>query len=150
MKVVAMFLVCLAGCGGADPGQRFVGTWSFLSGTDSVSCPNGTTEVSLTGSLTIKPATDGGLLVLDGEGCNFVYTLEGDRATAAGKSCSFPVPALGQGVTARVTYDAITLQTEDGAKMTDSFSGKVAYTSSAGTLDCVFSGMATLDKVSPQ
>jgi hypothetical protein len=150
MRVVAMSLVCLAGCGAEDPGQRFMGTWSFASGTDSVSCPNGTTEVKLTGTLTIKPATEGGLLVLDGEGCNFTYALAGDRATASGKTCSFPVPALGQGVVAAVTYDAITLATRDGATMTDTFSGKVAYTSSAGTLDCVFGGMATLDKVSAQ
>jgi hypothetical protein len=60
------------------------------------------------------------------------------------------VPQLGQGVTAAVSYDAITLATSDGKMMTDTFTGKVAYTSSQGTLDCVFSGSAMLKKVSDQ
>lgn len=137
----------LAGCG-ADPAQPYLGTWSFASGTDNVSCPNGTTAAKLSGNVTIKRATDGSLLVLDAEGCNFTYQLDGDRAKASGRSCSFPVPELGQGVTAAVTYDAITLATSDGKTMDDSFSGTVAYSSSSGTLDCVFSGSATLQKLS--
>jgi hypothetical protein len=125
-----------------------MGTWSFASGTDNVSCPNGTTAAKLSGNVSIKRATDGSLLVLDPEGCNFSYTLEGERAKASGKSCSFPVPELGQGVTAAVQYDSIMLSTTDGKSMDDSFSGTVAYTSSSGTLDCVFSGTATLTKLS--
>ena len=60
------------------------------------------------------------------------------------------MPELGQGVTAAVTYDAITLSTRDGKSMDDTFSGTVAYSSSSGTLDCVFSGTATLTKLSDQ
>ena len=147
--LVALVAVVWAGCG-ADPAQPYLGTWSFASGTDNVSCPNGTTAAKLTGNVTIKRATDGSLLVLDAEGCNFSYQLDGARAKASGKSCSFPVPELGQGVTAAVTYDAITLSTSDGKTMDDSFSGTVAYSSSSGTLDCVFSGSATLQKLSDQ
>ena len=142
-------LVALAGCG-ADPAQPYLGTWSFASGTDNVSCPNGTTAAKLSGNVTIKRATDGSLLVLDPEGCNFTYTLDGARAKTSGKSCTFPVPELGQGVTAAVTYDSITLTTSDGNSMDDEFSGTAAYTSSSGTLDCVFSGTATLTKLSDE
>lgn len=145
----ALVALVFAGCGG-DPAQPYLGTWSFASGTDNVSCPNGTTAAKLSGNVTIKRATDGSLLVLDAEGCNFTYQLDGDRAKASGRSCSFPVPELGQGVTAAVTYDAITLSTSDGKTMDDSFSGTVAYSSSSGTLDCVFSGSATLQKLSDQ
>lgn len=145
----ALVALVFAGCG-ADPAQPYLGTWSFASGTDNVSCPNGTTAAKLSGNVTIKRATDGSLLVLDAEGCNFTYQLDGDRAKASGRSCSFPVPELGQGVTAAVTYDAITLSTSDGKTMDDSFSGTVAYSSSSGTLDCVFSGSATLQKLSDQ
>jgi hypothetical protein len=145
----ALFVLVLGGCS-ADPAQPYLGTWSFASGTDNVSCPNGTTAAKLSGNVTIKRATDGSLLVLDAEGCNFNYQLDGDRAKASGRSCSFPVPELGQGVTAAVTYDAITLSTSDGKTMDDSFSGTVAYSSSSGTLDCVFSGSATLQKLSDQ
>ena len=148
-RIAFICLVALAGCG-ADPAQRYMGTWSFASGTDNVSCPNGTTAAKLTGNVTIKRATDGSLLVLDPEGCNFNYMLDGERAKTAGKSCSFPVPELGQGVTAAVTYDSITLATSDGKSMDEDFSGTVAYTSSAGTLDCVFSGTATLTKLSDE
>ena len=143
------FVLALAGCG-ADPAQRYLGTWSFASGTDNVSCPNGTTAAMLGGNVTIKRATDGSLLVLDPEGCNFTYELDGDAAKASGRSCSFAVPELGQSVTAAVTYDAITLTTSDGKTMDDTFSGTVAYSSSSGTLDCVFSGTATLQKLSDQ
>jgi hypothetical protein len=143
------FALLVAGCG-SDPAARYMGTWSFASGTDNVSCPNGTTAAKLSGNVTIKRATDGSLLVLDPEGCNFTYELDGDRAKASGRSCSFPVPELGQGITAAVTYDTITLSTSDGKSMDDSFSGTVAYTSSSGTLDCVFSGTATLTKLSDQ
>src|SRR3954449_6372004 len=96
-------LVFVAGCGAADPADRYLGTWAFASGTDNVSCPNGTTAAKLTGNVTIKRATDGSLLVLDPEGCNFSYTMEGERAKTAGRSCSFAVPELGAGVTAAVT-----------------------------------------------
>lgn len=143
-------LVFLAGCGGgADPAQPFVGTWSFASGNDDVSCPNGTTSQRLSGSVTVKRGSDGGLVVLDAEGCNFSYTLAGDAATlSSAGTCQFPVPELGQGVTAAVDYDAITLTTGDGKTMSDSFAGKVAYSAASGTLDCVFSGSAMLNKVS--
>jgi hypothetical protein len=147
-------IVCLslfiAGCGAADPAQRFTGTWSFASGNDNVSCPNGTTAAKLTGNVTVKRATDGSLLVLDPEGCNFTYALDGASAKANGRSCSFPVPELGQGVTAAVTYDAITLTTSDGKTMDDTFSGTVIYTSSSGSINCVFSGDATLTKLSDE
>ncbi|MGZ3440990.1 MAG: hypothetical protein ACXVDD_15810 [Polyangia bacterium] len=150
-RCVALLLVTFAaGCGAADPAERYMGTWMFASGTDNVSCPNGTTAAKLTGNVTIKRATDGSLLVLDPEGCNFTYALEGERAKASARSCTFPVPELGAGVTAAVTYDTITLATSDGKSMDDSFSGTVTYNASTGALDCVFSGTAMLTKLSDQ
>jgi len=146
---LAFVLVVAAGCG-ADPAQPYMGTWSFASGSDNVSCPNGTTAAKLSGNVTIKRATDGSLLMLDPEGCNFTYALEGDHAKASARSCSFAVPELGQGVTAAATYDAITLFTADGKTMDDTFSGTVVYSSSSGAIDCVFSGDATLTKISAE
>ena len=150
LRLLFVSLLCCAGCGAAaDPARSFVGTWSFASGTDNVSCPNGTTAVSLTGNLTVKPGSDGGLTVLDAAGCNFAYTLAGADATLTGdKSCTFPVPELGQDVTADAAYDTITLSTTDAKTMGDTFSGKVTYTSPSGALDCVFSGSASLQKIS--
>lgn len=148
MHRIAFVLAVLAGCSSSDPAQPYMGTWSFASGTDNVSCPNGTTSTELTGNVTIKHATDGGLVVLDPEGCNFTYAFDGARASASMQSCSFPVPELGQGVTAAVRYDTITLDTSDGKTMNDSFSGTVTYRSSQGNLDCIFSGTATLNKLS--
>ncbi|MGZ3407237.1 MAG: hypothetical protein ACXVAN_12385 [Polyangia bacterium] len=150
-RCLALLLVIVAaGCGAADPAERYMGTWMFASGTDNVSCPNGTTAAKLTGNVTIKRATDGSLLVLDPEGCNFTYALDGERAKASARSCTFPVPELGAGVTAAVTYDTITLATSDGKSMDDSFSGTVTYNASTGALDCVFSGTAMLTKLSDQ
>ena len=143
-------LLLVAGSCAADPAQRYLGTWTFASGADNVSCPNGTNAAKLSGNVTIKRATDGSLLVLDPEGCNFTYALDGDRAKTSARSCSFPVPELGAGVSAAVTYDTITLATSDGESMDDSFSGTVVYNASTGALDCVFSGTATLTKISDQ
>lgn len=141
--------VLLAGCTSSNGGsldQQYLGTWSFSSGTDNVSCPNGTTSDALKGNFSIQKSA-GGLVVLDEDGCNFGYAVDDQSATTRNQSCSFPVPALGQGVTADVTYDLITLSTGDGETMTDTFNGKVTYKTSAGDLDCIFSGSATLAKV---
>jgi hypothetical protein len=143
-----LFLLVLAGCGGTDSVptamQQFLGTWAFSSGASyNVVCPNGTKPVSLTGSITVK-SDPAGLLVLDAAGCNFTYAVADHTASLGDKkTCSFPAE---QGVTADVTYDAITLTTSDGHQMSDVFSGKVRYTASTGTLDCAFSGAATLTR----
>jgi hypothetical protein len=146
---LASLLFFAVGCS-SDPATPYLGTWSFASGTDNVSCPNGTTAAQLTGNVTIKHATDGSLLVLDPEGCNFTYALDGDSAKTSARSCSFPVPELGAGVTAAATYDTITLTTSDGKSMDDTFSGSVVYNASTGMLNCIFSGTATLTKLSDQ
>ena len=146
----AFLFVLLAGCTSSNPDatleQQYVGTWSFSSGTDNVSCPNGTTSDPLKGNFSIQKSA-AGLVVLDDEGCNFGYVVDGSGATTRNQSCSFPVPQLGQGVTADVTYDLITLTTGDGETMTDTFNGKVTYKTSAGDVDCIFSGSAQLSKV---
>src|SRR2546430_8366 len=101
IRCVALLLVIVAaGCGAADPAERYLGTWTFASGTDNVSCPNGNTAAKLSGNVTVKRATDGSLLVLDPEGCNFTYALDGQSAKTNARSCTFPVPELGAGVTA--------------------------------------------------
>jgi hypothetical protein len=147
-RTLALVALVVVGCS-SDPAKPYLGTWSFASGADNVSCPSGTSAAQLTGNVTIKRASDGaGLVVLDPEGCNFDYALDGDRAAASAQSCSFPVPELGQGVTAAVTYDTITLDTSDGKTMNDTFSGTVVYSSSAGNDNCIFSGTAMLNKVS--
>jgi len=143
-------IVLLAACGSTEPtaAEQFLGTWSFASGSDNIVCPSGTTSQALSGTITVQKK-DAGLLVLDAAGCNFTYALSSDQATlGSDKSCSFAVPQLGQGATADVTYDAITLSTHDGKSMTDVFSGQARYTTSAGSQDCAFSGSATLSKVS--
>jgi hypothetical protein len=149
IRFVALLLF-VTGCGAADPADRYMGTWTFASGTDNVSCPNGNSAAKLSGNVTIKRATDGSLLVLDPEGCNFTYALDGQSAKTNARSCTFPVPELGAGVTAAATYDTITLATSDGKSMDDTFSGSVVYNASTGMLNCVFSGTATLTKLSEQ
>jgi hypothetical protein len=145
MRLILMLVACTSQPESSSF-ELFAGTWSFTSGSDNVVCPSGTTAQALSGNVTIARQGDG-LVVMDAAGCNFVYTLSGDRATlGANKSCSFAVPQLGQGATADVTYDDITLVTSDGAKMSDVFSGKARYTTPAGSQDCAFSGSAMLSK----
>jgi hypothetical protein len=146
-------LLFVVGCGAAEtpatPEQQFLGTWQFASGDNRVVCPTGTTSQKLTGNVTVQKQSGGGLVVVDAASCNFAYTLSGDVATlGSDKACSFAVPELGQGATADVTYDGITLTTHDGKSMTDVFNGQAHYTTSAGSQDCAFSGSATLSKLS--
>lgn len=148
-KLALSFTLALAlgGCGGSAP-SPFVGTWSFTEGTDNVTCPTGNTSQTLNGNVTIKESVDGnGLVVLDSEGCNFGYSVSGSVATASNAMCTRAAPEVGMGVTAAVTYSNITLTTTDGMAMNDVFAGTVSFSSSAGKLDCTFSGSAKLKKV---
>jgi hypothetical protein len=146
--LVTLLLGCSASNPAATPEQQFLGTWSFASGNDNIVCPNGTTAQKVSGKITVEAASAGGLVVLDDAGCNFNYSLSGHQATlGADKSCSFAVPQLGQGASANVTYDTITLVTDDGESMSDVFGGKAHYTTPSGGEDCAFSGSATLSKV---
>lgn len=149
--LLSVSLACFAGCSSPNPEHKFVGTWAFASGSDDVTCPNGTNSVKLKGNVIAKPASSGGLVVLDDQGCNFTYAVAGDQADLQGnRECKFAVPELGQGVTADVTYDSITLAVADGGTLRDTFTGKVSYLSSAGSLACIFSGSGTLTRVSDQ
>jgi hypothetical protein len=139
--------IALVGCSGPDPATDYLGTWTFASGTDNVTCPTGTTAQALTGNITIKKGTASDLVVLDAEACNFAYTLTGTAATTANAMCTRPAPEVGTGVTAATTFSNITLNTADAKTMTDTFAGTVAFTSSAGTLNCTFSGSAMLNKI---
>ena len=126
-RIVLLSSLVLAGCG-ANPAQRFTGTWSFASGSDNVSCPNGTTATKLTGNVTIKHATDGACSCSIPRAATSptrsTATQRHGRTAARAASLS---PSSAQGVTAAVTYDAITLATSDGKDMDDSFSGTVVY-----------------------
>jgi hypothetical protein len=145
------WIILLAACTSQQPEQSgfelLLGTWSFSSGSENIVCPSGTTAQALSGNISIV-RKDAGVQVMDPAACNFTYDVSGDRATlGADKSCSFAVPQLGQGATAAVTYDDITLSSSDGATMSDVFSGKVRYTTAQGSEDCAFSGSAMLSKV---
>jgi hypothetical protein len=145
----SLLSVCLVmcACGAAADRDKFLGAWTFKPTDYAVTCPTGVSMVRLSGTLNVKADTGAsGITVLDGKSCNFAYDVKGNAASASKRTCSWPEPSLGQGVTANATYDTITLLTADGASMTDTFVGTVAFTSSAGTLDCTFNGTATLER----
>jgi len=145
------WIILLAACTSQQPElsgfELLVGTWSFSSGSENIVCPSGNTAQALSGNITIV-RKDAGVQVMDPAACNFTYDVSGNRATlGANKSCTFSVPQLGQGATAAVTYEDITLTANEGT-MSDVFSGKVRYTTTQGSEDCAFSGSAMLSKVS--
>ena len=149
IRFATLALVAAVGCS-SDPARPYTGTWSFASGSDNVSCPNGTTATALQGNVTIKPASNGGLLVLDPEGCNFTYGFDGSRASASAQNVLVRRPRARRRRHRRRHLRHHQLATDDGKTMDDTFSGTVVYTSSAGALDCIFSGTATLTKVSDE
>jgi hypothetical protein len=127
--------VALMGCGGGK--TDFVGTWSD-TGSESITCSNGTTKAGAVGGNTVLvEGTDSDLVETSSSGCNIKMTVSGNTATAiAGQSC------LSSGTTVTVTSDVITLS---GDKK--SFTQTVAASATANGNTCNVTGTVSGTKV---
>jgi len=140
-----------AGCGGGEsPYARFIGTWQSVAGsTIQAACPApvGNVNNELRGNLQILPALDANLVVLDPNGCDPLFTVSGNVATAtANLSCSHPGQQMG--VTQEDVYTSLTLTTVDGKTLQHAGMGNATFTSAAGSLRCTFTVNANWKKVS--
>jgi hypothetical protein len=145
-------VVCLAaGCGdGASPFASFIGTWQAQAGSQiQAVCPQpvGNVNTDVRGNLEVLPAIDADLVTLDPNGCDPLFKVTGNVATATGNlSCSHPGQMMG--VTQENQYTSLTLTTVDGKTMMQAAMGNVTFRSAAGTLSCTFTANATWKKVS--
>jgi hypothetical protein len=98
---VGTFGVLAAGgcCGGESPYARFIGTWQSVAGsTIQAACPApvGNVTNDLRGNLQILPALDANLVALDPNGCDPLFMVSGNVATATGNlSCTHPGQQMG-------------------------------------------------------
>jgi hypothetical protein len=132
------------------PYAPFLGVWQYQpasSVTDMCPAPSGTVVKPLRGNITIAPAVGGGdITVLDDQGCDVRYTVNGTTATGtAGLVCS-GIP-FSMTVTESITWTSITLSTTDGLSMNAASAGMDVFQTSSGMENCPFTGTATLVKV---
>ena len=154
-----LFLLASGGCtttngpgpGGKDGGssstsntsgdgtEGFVGTWTIVSGSSKVSCPNASpTVTSETGTL-IVTASNGGSLTAVSPSCTFTAEANGDVASEAPSSQTCVLTDSKTGGDIFLTYTAytFTLSSSDTAA-TLSAQGTVEEFVGSNTIDCTF------------
>jgi hypothetical protein len=65
------------------------GVWTFTSGAQGLMCGGSLSAAAVSGNLVISASTSGRALIVQQDGCPFVFTLDGDTATSApNQSCA--------------------------------------------------------------
>lgn len=136
----------IAGDAGADPAAPFVGTWTVVSGTITLTCSNGYTSISAAMSPDVFSRGVGSDLVLAGP-CPTTFAISGTTAAAAppGQQCF----DAASGTTTTITADTFT--TTDGRIGTEAASGRVAGLVDQATgqpVSCTVAVSATYQKIS--
>jgi hypothetical protein len=134
-----------AGDAGRDQAAPFVGTWSVVSGTVTVTCPNGFTDTSPVTSPDVFSRGVSSDLVLAGV-CPETFAISGATAAAApaGQECYDPATQL------TTTLTAHTFTTSDGRIGQEAASGRVAGLRDSTTgqaLTCTVVESATYQKI---
>ncbi len=129
---------------GGGPGA-FVGTW-MRAGTETVTCPSGTTTTNLTGDLMIQLAAASDTIAgLQPDGCLTIYTVAGDIATAeSGQSC-YPTTEAGVEMISVISH-TLTLSA-DGETLMSMGSENIDKT--ATMTECTSRSSGTYTKVTP-
>lgn len=130
---------------GADPAARFVGTWSVVSGTITLSCANGYNSTSAVSSPDVFVRGIGFDLVLQGL-CPTTFAISGTTATATppGQHCYDASSNL------NTTLTAQTFTTSDGLIGYEAASGQVSGLwdpATMQTIGCTVSESATYQKI---
>jgi len=141
-----MLVAVTASCGGGGGGgstAKFIGTWSFTSGTSTLTCAGTPYTSQMTGTVTVQEGTTSDL-VINQESCVLHYSVTGSTAMLVpGQSCVqvFDTDSV------TVAYSADNVQTSDGVTATEAGSGTATLVINGQTLTCTYSSTATLTKV---
>lgn len=129
--------------GGASGAAAFVGTWA-RSGSQTVTCPGGTTTNAITGNLVIAAGTMAGTIAAtQPDGCATTYSVSGNVASAAaGQTCNTTTEAGVAEVTTVVSH-TLTLSA-DGSTLTSV--GNEILDKTATMTMCTTMGMGTYTK----
>ena|SRR5215471_10245312 len=139
-----VLLVAACGSSSSDDASKFVGTWTFDSGTITATCSNGLPGGSfpiagLSGMITKVDNTH--IRLTANSSCIINFTVSGATATApSGQSCTLPTPTLGPQEIAISSWTMTLTGTGAGATMSASISG----TALAGL--CTASGSGSLSQ----
>jgi len=119
-----------AGCSDKAGADKFVGTWTY-AGAINPNCQN-IAAIDLTGDTVTITATDSSHIRVDLAGyCMVNCSVDGFTATAAaGQSCTFPIPTLGD-QTISITNWTL-MMTGDNA-ITSNFTGAILICAPSGT-----------------
>jgi hypothetical protein len=134
-----------AGDAGADQAATFVGSWSVVSGTVTLTCSNGFTDTSAVTSPDVFSRGVSSDLVLAGT-CPETFTIAGSTAAAApaGQECYDAATGL------TTTLTAHTFTTSDGRIGQEAASGRVAGLVDPATgqaVTCTVAETATYQKI---
>jgi hypothetical protein len=67
----------------------WAGTWTFTSGSQGLMCGGSISAATESGTLAISASTSGRALIVQEDGCSFVFTLDGETATSEpNQSCA--------------------------------------------------------------
>jgi hypothetical protein len=131
--------------------SRFVGSWRYVSGTDTFACPGSETETEpVGGTVTIEEGLAGRVevdrsLVVDSRRCMLEFNVVGDTATLTPKSCSEVVPPTD--LRRIMNFTSWVMKSSDGQTMTLSESHTIML--SGDPLTCTSSVEGTLERVWP-
>jgi hypothetical protein len=129
--------------GGASGAAAFVGTWA-RSGSQTVTCPGGTTTNAITGNLVITAGTTAATITAtQPDGCATTYSVSGNVASAsAGQTCNTTTEG---GVAELTTVVSHTLTlSADGSTLTSV--GNETLDKTATMTMCTTMGMGTYTK----
>jgi hypothetical protein len=129
--------VALLGCGGGA--GNFVGTWSVVSGSETITCGTQTETGTPIGNNTIVEGTDSDIVLTDANGCNQKFNVNGSTATLVpGQTC-----ALGTtGIAASLTTGTIALGSDN-----KSFTLTETMTASDSSESCTINITSASNKV---
>ncbi|HVZ74839.1 MAG TPA: hypothetical protein VHJ20_20800 [Polyangia bacterium] len=82
--------------GDAGDLSGWAGTWTFVSGSSGVACPDSISAAASAGVLVISASPGGGSLLVSEDTCTFQFSLAGATATSdCGQSCSaWAIPTI--------------------------------------------------------
>jgi hypothetical protein len=153
MKLGLLVAFATAGCGGGSSGgaSRFIGTWSYSSGTQTTTCNDfvpPTSTDQLTGSVLVSAGISSDLVTNDGEGCLLKFDVVGGVGDVIpGQSCGSSITFTdGTAGTLTITPQTWTLSLLNNTVMNSSGSGAAMVQAAGATYPCTFSVTSMLNK----
>lgn len=156
MKRILGLLVLVAACGtDGNPGDDFIGTWTYNAGSTSTQdCPDNTLDsnAALTGSFQIAEGIDSDFIIVPsaGDKCPAQkFDVNGKVATILpGQTCMYTENTTSGAIMVSGAYATGTYTLgADKKAVTGQQAGSVTYSGAGGSITCTLSGTVSASKV---